>query len=263
MWNCSNDCNTDSCTIPTLLFSNLGTAAGPVLFFCCCCCFFLFFVCFFPFVLFFFFVVVVVFFILLTFTTLLAKSANEKLVTFSFFFQKTGFDIPMETICKKCEILFSGENVSKCHLLQILPRVLSVKGKNRLPEGTSLFHYEWSQGERELMFSMITCYFPWRCNASLLECKLYLNWKKKLWNICAQFSGIASLRWKEHSHKTNGRNTESESCRTRKQLTFLILSIICLFVLRFYGPVNPMGSCRARSVYLTTRLLGRLSPLSG
>ena len=38
---------------------------------------------------------------------------------------------------------------------------------------------------------------------------------------------------------------------------------LSLFVLRFYGPVNPMGSCRARSVYLTTRLLGRLSPLSG
>ena len=35
------------------------------------------------------------------------------------------------------------------------------------------------------------------------------------------------------------------------------------FVLRFYGPVNPMGSCRVRSVYLITRLLGRLSPLSG
>ena len=35
------------------------------------------------------------------------------------------------------------------------------------------------------------------------------------------------------------------------------------FVLRFYGPVNLMGSCLARSVYLTTRLLGRLSPLSG
>ena len=31
----------------------------------------------------------------------------------------------------------------------------------------------------------------------------------------------------------------------------------------FYSPVNPMGSCRAQSVYLTTRLLGRLSPLSG
>ena len=34
----------------------------------------------------------------------------------------------------------------------------------------------------------------------------------------------------------------------------------CLFVLRFYGPVNPLGSCQAQSVYLTTRLLGRLSP---
>ena len=28
-------------------------------------------------------------------------------------------------------------------------------------------------------------------------------------------------------------------------------------VLRFYDPVNPMGSCRERSVYLTTLLLGR------
>ena len=35
-----------------------------------------------------------------------------------------------------------------------------------------------------------------------------------------------------------------------------------VFVLRFYGPVNPMGSCRGWSVYLTTRLLDRLSPLS-
>ena len=34
-------------------------------------------------------------------------------------------------------------------------------------------------------------------------------------------------------------------------------------MLRFYGPVNPMGSCRARSVYLTTLLLGMFSPLSG
>ena len=37
----------------------------------------------------------------------------------------------------------------------------------------------------------------------------------------------------------------------------LILAFVCLFVLRFYGPVNPMGSCRVRSIYLTT--LDRLS----
>ena len=41
------------------------------------------------------------------------------------------------------------------------------------------------------------------------------------------------------------------------------LCVCFYFVLRIYGPVNPMGSCRAWSVYLTTRLLGRLSPLSG
>ena len=34
-----------------------------------------------------------------------------------------------------------------------------------------------------------------------------------------------------------------------------------LFVLRFYSPVNPMGSCQAQTVYLTTLLLGRLSTL--
>ena len=35
-------------------------------------------------------------------------------------------------------------------------------------------------------------------------------------------------------------NTVSELCTCHRQF---------LFVLRFYGPVNPMGSCRARSVY--------------
>ena len=44
--------------------------------------------------------------------------------------------------------------------------------------------------------------------------------------------------------------------------SLFILLQFDLFVLRFYGPVNSMGSCRARSAYLTTRLLGRLSPLS-
>ena len=38
---------------------------------------------------------------------------------------------------------------------------------------------------------------------------------------------------------------------------------ICLFVLRFYSPVNPMGSCHAWSICLTILLLDRLSPLSG
>ena len=50
----------------------------------------------------------------------------------------------------------------------------------------------------------------------------------------------------------------------KKSLNICFLELLeGLFVLRFYGPVNPMGSCRARPVYLTTRLLGRLCPLSG
>ena len=53
------------------------------------------------------------------------------------------------------------------------------------------------------------------------------------------------------------RNLEQFACRVNPHVC------LCLFVLRFYGPVNPTGSCRARSVYLTTPLLGRLSPLSG
>ena len=52
------------------------------------------------------------------------------------------------------------------------------------------------------------------------------------------------------------------SC-SKVMMTLVNILLNFLFVLRFYGPVNPMGSCRARSVYLTTRLLGRLSPLCG
>ena len=50
---------------------------------------------------------------------------------------------------------------------------------------------------------------------------------------------------------------------TNSQMTLYKQEKCDLFVLRFYGPVNPMGSCRVRSVYLTTRLLGRVSPLRG
>ena len=47
--------------------------------------------------------------------------------------------------------------------------------------------------------------------------------------------------------------------------TSTLVGHLFLFVLRFYGPVNPMGSCRAWSVYLTTRLVGHFmsSPRKG
>ena len=77
---------------------------------------------------------------IVTFTTLWANSAIDKLMIFLFSFQKTGFDIscklsPMETICMKCQILFSvkiKKNISKCCLLKILPRVLSDNDREHL-----------------------------------------------------------------------------------------------------------------------------------
>ena len=65
---------------------------------------------------------------------LIKNSADDTLKYFSYFSQKTGFDIscqlsPQETIGMKCQSLFSGEkykNISICHLLKILPSVLSV-----------------------------------------------------------------------------------------------------------------------------------------
>ena len=40
----------------------------------------------------------------------------------------------------------------------------------------------------------------------------------------------------------------------------LFVCVVCVEVLR---PSQPKESCQARSVYLTTHLLGRLSPLNG
>ena len=65
------------------------------------------------------------------------------------------------------------------------------------------------------------------------------------------------------STRPDGIQTQDLSHTVRARPAFYNrIAIVCLFVLRFYCPVNPMGACRAWSVYLTTRLLGRLSPLS-
>ena len=79
----------------------------------------------------------------LNFTTLLANSADNKLMIFCLIFprkQDMTFHaklFPLETICMKRQILFPGKgkkNISKCRLLKILPRVLSVKLHLRVSE---------------------------------------------------------------------------------------------------------------------------------
>ena len=60
--------------------------------------------------------------------------------------------------------------------------------------------------------------------------------------------------------QTDEKQTNKQKYKKKKQKKHThTQNVVCLFVLRFYGPVNPMGSCRARSVCLTTLLLGRLA----
>ena len=72
---------------------------------------------------------------LLTFTTFWAISADDSIMIFSYFSQKTGFDIsvklsPLETICisvKTCSLQKLRQNNLTCRQLKILSSLLSVK----------------------------------------------------------------------------------------------------------------------------------------
>ena len=58
----------------------------------------------------------------LPFSGLIQRTSHNKLMTFSYFAQKKGFDISystQETICMKCQNLFAGKskkNISECGL---------------------------------------------------------------------------------------------------------------------------------------------------
>ena len=78
----------------------------------------------------------------LTFTTLWAFSAKDKLMIFFLFFPKKQdltFHANCLQICIKHHILFPGKNkknISKCRLLKILPRVLSIKAYETMHDKT-------------------------------------------------------------------------------------------------------------------------------
>ena len=70
----------------------------------------------------------------LTFTTVWSNLDDDKFVVFVIFFPENRIwhfmqIVFMETICMKCQNMFSGKNnkknISKCRLLKFLPRVLS------------------------------------------------------------------------------------------------------------------------------------------
>ena len=62
---------------------------------------------------------------------------------------------PLEIICIKCQILFSGENnehILKCCLLKILPRVLSIKGPVTTVANGILKYFFYSFQETSFIF---------------------------------------------------------------------------------------------------------------
>ena len=119
----------------------------------------------------------------------------------------------------------------------------------------------------------------WTCSQCLLFFSTFIQISGRQMNM---FSVFTNFRWKTlvffifllgifHIYAQNIdcgymlELTQWDGFNMYPQSMFFFSKIRIFFVcvLRFYGPVNPMGSCRVRSVYLTTRLLGRLSPLSG
>ena len=103
---------------------------------------------------------------------------------------------------------------------------------------------------------------------SLIKSYLLSN-KASVWKMTA-FAYRLMFIWltrmtEERIWRLTWMTDQNISCFFQKKAFWLRActnALVCLFVLRFYGPVNPMGSCWVRSVYLPTHLLGRLSPLS-
>ena len=101
---------------------------------------------------------------LINLTTLWANSVDDKLVMFFLFFQKTGFDIscklsPLETICMKCQILFSGNIFFKMSSAESF--IQSANSKQAIPQNqiqfflySSSLHY-FSPYQVYRIFSML------------------------------------------------------------------------------------------------------------
>ena len=103
-----------------------------------------------------------------------------------------------------------------------------------------------------------------RADVNVMDKNQYQALKRKTYDTIRLDDSSVKLSTLQKELKVFGEFKATARNQTRgAETTFIIVKGKILFVLRFYGPVNPMGSCRAWSVYLTTRLLGRLSPLSG
>ena len=103
----------------------------------------------------------------------------------------------LETICMKCQILFSGknENISKCHLLKILPRVLNIKATfkscSRWHSNIFFNNYFFRQYK--------AWHFMWTV---CMKCQALFSWKilKEKYLMLSSAFAISTLRTKVLRH---------------------------------------------------------------
>ena len=113
-------------------------------------------------------------------------------------------------------------------------------------------------GSHILYFQLKICLRSLRSSLENIKATLSENvgldkdaWRR-LRSACAFMQSDQNLLW-VHSRQSRMQSFCIQIMKTDQ--TAQMRRLIYLFVLRFYGPVNPMGSCRMWSVYLTTRLL--------
>ena len=120
-----------------------------------------------------------------------ANSADDRLNSFSFFFfsffflfitKKTGFDISCSgDNLHEVQIMFSWKNISKCHLLKIVPRVLSVK----VCTNNSRMSLCMAKPTIKLVRREVSACTLWDCTSADLSSliRAFANRKYPLWSL--------------------------------------------------------------------------------
>ena len=108
---------------------------------------------------------------LLTLSTLGKIFNRRHFEIFSYFSKKTGFDIscklspgPVETICMKCQILFSGKskvNITNLLSAELAKRVVKVNSFAATGDNNRLLQTAWIQMRRLIMSRLIWIYAVW------------------------------------------------------------------------------------------------------
>ena len=140
----------------------------------------------------------------------------------------------------KATHIFSEKNTSEFDI--VLTRTVNILTNNELVKLKML----WTTGP--------CCFFP-----SQKSIYTYLFLHENMWvfisSACPRKGIVLNIEYPQCTFSTCMSTVSAYTiigyCRIYQSTANTLIRLVCLFVLRFYSPVNPMGSCWARSVYLT------------